>query len=248
MYCQKCGSQNPDGSTRCFSCGYELVQVSYSATATKTSGLAIATLILGILAPLTIVTALPAVICGILALVNISGSRGRLKGVGMAVAGILLPILIVPMMMLIAILLPALSQARNVAQREVCRIKLSSLSIAMMVYANDYEDNVPTAEKWCDLLMKEMDVPEKSFHCSTTPQGTCSYALNSNILVLEGQADPHLVLLFESQPGWNQSGGPELLNTQNHDGKGCNVAFADGHVEFVRTSELPTLKWTYDDK
>jgi prepilin-type processing-associated H-X9-DG protein len=42
---------------------------------------------------------------------------------------------------------------------------------------------------------------------------------------------------------WNQLGGPEILTTENHKGKGCNVLFADGSVKFVKTQNLGNLKW-----
>ena len=42
---------------------------------------------------------------------------------------------------------------------------------------------------------------------------------------------------------WNQVGGPEILTTENHKGKGCNVLFADGFVRFVKTKNLGKLKW-----
>ncbi len=46
---------------------------------------------------------------------------------------------------------------------------------------------------------------------------------------------------------WNQTGGPQLLTTENHKGEGCNVAFADGRVEFVKTDELSKLRWAVDE-
>jgi prepilin-type processing-associated H-X9-DG protein len=54
---------------------------------------------------------------------------------------------------------------------------------------------------------------------------------------------PDVVLLFESTAGWNQVGGPELLTTRHHEGKGCNVLFVDYHAEFVKGEEIPRLKW-----
>jgi prepilin-type processing-associated H-X9-DG protein len=42
---------------------------------------------------------------------------------------------------------------------------------------------------------------------------------------------------------WNQLGGPEILTTENHKGKGCNILFVDGRVEFVKTQNLGNLKW-----
>jgi len=247
MYCRQCGAQNPDGSTRCFACGAEIVSVSQVPVNGKTSGLATAALILGILAFFTGgITALPAIICGIIALVKISGSGGLLKGTGMAVAGIVISSMIPAIAIILAILMPALSQVRHMAQRVVCVQNMQGLAIAMIVYANDYDDKVPTADKWCDLLMQEVDVSAKTFHCPAAELGTCSYALNKNLKTLE-TFDARIVAIFESRPGWNQAGGPELLTTDYHQGRGCNVAFAGGYAQFIRTEDLHTLKWTHDE-
>jgi len=67
--------------------------------------------------------------------------------------------------------------------------------------------------------------------------------MNKNIEQFGADAPPDMVLLFETHPGWNQSGGPEILTTENHQDDGCNILFADGHVRFVRTRDLNDLKW-----
>lgn len=46
---------------------------------------------------------------------------------------------------------------------------------------------------------------------------------------------------------WNQVGGPEILTTENHNGKGCNVLFNDGRVEFIKTKHLDKLKWEAEE-
>ena len=67
------------------------------------------------------------------------------------------------------------------------------------------------------------------------------YAMNSNCR--EGSPDD-MVFLFESQPGWNQHGGPELFTFDNHDPKGGFVLLNDGIVKFIRTKEeLRQLRW-----
>lgn len=68
--------------------------------------------------------------------------------------------------------------------------------------------------------------------------------MNKNMEKLGTKAPSNMVLLFESYPGWNQSGGPEILTTDNHHGEGCNVLFNDLHVEFVKTEDINDLKWT----
>ncbi len=47
---------------------------------------------------------------------------------------------------------------------------------------------------------------------------------------------------------WNQVGGPELLTTENHEGKGCWVLFNDWHAEFVKAERLAELKWGAEEK
>jgi hypothetical protein len=52
-----------------------------------------------------------------------------------------------------------------------------------------------------------------------------------------------VVLLFETNAGWNQFGGPEILVTERHEPKGCNVLLNDGQIRFVTEDQLSTLKW-----
>jgi prepilin-type processing-associated H-X9-DG protein len=70
--------------------------------------------------------------------------------------------------------------------------------------------------------------------------------MNINIENLGLSAPADMVLLFETTDGWNQSGGPEILSTENHQGDGCNVVFNDGHSKFVKSEDLEDLKWTAD--
>jgi len=211
----------------------------------KTSRLAIAALVLGILSACTMfLTALPAIILGIIGLIKITQSKGKLKGMGMAIAGIVIPVVLLPIAaLMMAITIPGLTRVRHGALQMVCASNLSGLGKAMMIYSNDY-DEIPTASKWCDLLIEFADVAEMQFRCRSDNDARCSYAMNKNIEGLDlNTVDPDTVLLFESVDGWNQSGGPELLNTDNHL-EGCNILFADIHVEFVKSSKLEDLKWT----
>jgi prepilin-type processing-associated H-X9-DG protein len=248
MYCPKCGTQNPDVALVCSSCSAVLSGVSTQTQMSnaKTSGLAIASLVLAILSPFTcFITAIPAIIMGIVVLVKISQSRGQLKGTGLAITAIVLPVILVPVVaMLMGILMPALARTRQIAFRTVCGQNMSGLGRAMLIYANDYDDQFPTQTKWCDLLMKYTEMPREGFRCHGALEGPCNYAMNKNLENFsKGDAPPEMVALFETHPGWNQVGGPEMLTTDNHQGEGCNVLFADNHVEFVKTKDLKKLKW-----
>ena len=91
MYCQKCGTENQDDAQVCQSCGSALTNIPTQTPAPipKTSNMAIASLVLAILSPFTcLITAIPAIILGSISLVKIQKSSGQLKGSGLAIAGI----------------------------------------------------------------------------------------------------------------------------------------------------------------
>jgi hypothetical protein len=95
MQCPKCGTENPDEAQSCHSCNWLLTGAStHMPTAVaKTSGLAVTSFVLAILSIFTLsLTMIPAVIFGIVGLVIICNSRGKLKGNGFAVAGIAISI------------------------------------------------------------------------------------------------------------------------------------------------------------
>jgi len=247
MYCPRCGTENPDGIQMCRSCNavLTLAQTQTPRPAAKTSGWAIAALICGILAPFTCISGLLAIIFGIIALVKIGKSMGLLTGKGLAIAGIVIPAAWLPVMaLLMSILMPALSQTRAMAQRIVCGSHLNSLGTALQLYATDNEGKYPTPEKWCDLLIDYSDASKKSFECPASEEkGQCNYAMNKNIEKLGPHSPSNMVLLFETYPGFNQAGGPELLNPKSHQGRGCNILFNDGHVEFIEAEDLNRLQW-----
>ncbi len=249
MYCPKCGMENPEGARICVSCGMMLGAAApmpqEGQQAVKTSGLAITSLVLALLSPVTcLITALPAIIFGIVALVKISHSAGRLKGMGLAIAGIAVPVAAIPITaMLMAILMPALSKVKALSYREICGTHLSGLGRAMSVYAAENKEQFPTSTEWCDLLTQYGEVDKETFKCRGAPELECAYAMNKNVDGLGTKAPGDMVLLFESDAGWNAAGGPELLTTEHHGGEGCTLVFVDSHVKFVRTEDLGNLTW-----
>lgn len=250
MYCPKCGTENPDGAQICSSCSAVLPSATPqpSAVPVKTSGLAIASFVLAILSPITcFITALPAIILGIIALVQIHKGAGQLKGTGLAVAGIVLPPATMPVVAcLMGMLMPALTRSRAIAHRMVCGTNMRAIAMAMVVYADQHNGNFPTPSNWCDLLTEHNMIDKKTLRCPSARQGRCNYAMNTNVEPLGNAAPPDMVLLFESSPGWNRCGGPEILTTENHQRDGCNIVFVDSHAEFIRAEDLEGLRWEPD--
>lgn len=110
-------------------------------------GLAVTSLVLGILAfPTCFLTGIPAIICG-----HIAHSRARREpahygGSGMATAGLVLgylSLVVVPVVLLSAMLLPALSQAKGRAQEINCRNNMKQIGLALRTWAIDHEDQFP---------------------------------------------------------------------------------------------------------
>ncbi|MBW8041962.1 MAG: zinc-ribbon domain-containing protein [Planctomycetes bacterium] len=161
MNCPKCGSQNTDDAKLCTSCGSELMQPPEPAETVnvKTSRLAIASLVFGILTifvfpvfllpgfnsfvwPIIVIVAvILAIILGIIALVRIGLSAGRVTGKAFAAIGIGIPVVL----FFSIIFLAALLYKPPIAYRVVCGSKLLGLGRAMFIYANDYDNQFPSA-------------------------------------------------------------------------------------------------------
>ncbi|MHC4646684.1 MAG: H-X9-DG-CTERM domain-containing protein [Planctomycetota bacterium] len=155
--------------------------------------------------------------------------------------------------------------------RIVCGTNLAGIVKSMVLYAGQDElGRAPDPDKWCDLLIQCDFFTCKIFVCkgSDAVEGESSYAMNKNIAGRSFASLPaDLVVLFETDYGKNPAGRDALLKdracyqivddqitdharpdtqvytTENHKGEGCNVAFADGRVEFVKAADLDKLKW-----
>jgi len=102
--------------------------------------MAIAAFVLGLLSILLgILTGLPAVILGIVALIKIEKSGGRTTGKGFAITGIIVPVISFALM--IVILMPALFRVRVQAKQAFCLNNIRQLSLAWIEYTgeNDFK-------------------------------------------------------------------------------------------------------------
>jgi len=139
--CKRCGAKfiisRPTDSQQASPPAIPLRQDAPTAEV-RTSGLAIASFVLGILSIFTLcLTAIPAIILGIVGLVKVEKSGGRLTGRAFAILGIVIPVVIAPLFPMAAILLPALARVRELSQRVVCGTNLSGIARAMQVYSGD---------------------------------------------------------------------------------------------------------------
>lgn len=189
-----------------------------------------------------------------ISLFQIIKGKGRLKGkffAGASIAIFIFSLVPTPKYMHRSVPWPSIFK---------CRANLHTLSIALAMYRSENEGKYPTADKWCDLLKdyfnEEEDLIEDTLVCPSQWRAgeRCSYAINP---YCEPNSPPDTVLLFETKGGWNQFGGIEIVNTDNHIRerdrfwgykiRGCNIVFNDNSVRFVREEEFPKLKWKPDE-
>ncbi len=157
MVCSQCGQAMPEGATFCSNCGRPslLTNVGLAGlppqtsagvpapvTAEKTSGMAIASLIFGILF-LFFPLSLLAVIFGHVSLSQIKKSAGRLGGRGLAITGLVLGYLgiaMIPLILIIAaIAIPNLLRARMVANEASAAAAIRDIDNAQVTYQVTYD-------------------------------------------------------------------------------------------------------------
>ncbi|MHC4204812.1 MAG: hypothetical protein ACYSTT_09180 [Planctomycetota bacterium] len=171
-HCSTCGKKHPDDAQYCSFCGCLLTQppatqqrieVKISTLATKSFICALCGLVL--LAPSLITMGNPRALnlgmrwmialtflashfaliasffLGLISIIQIELSGGRITGRLFAVGAILIPVFggLLPFWAIV------LSRPRSRAFRMVCGTNLSGIGKAMLIYANDYDDQLPRA-------------------------------------------------------------------------------------------------------
>jgi prepilin-type processing-associated H-X9-DG protein len=133
----------------------------------------------------------------------------------------------------------------HLAYRMICGTHMKALGECLNDYADRHGGQYPPAQEWCDYLIEDPNMHENLFVCSAArsagSEARCHYAMNPN-------AKPYsagdVVLLFETEGGWNLCSGRELMTFYNHEGEGCNILFVDGHVDFFgRDFDPNELNW-----
>jgi prepilin-type processing-associated H-X9-DG protein len=220
----------------------------------KTSGMAITSLVLGILGVFTCgVTALVGLVLGIVSLVRINRSGGRLSGKGLAIAGICSSgVFLLMLPIWAALMLPALARAKAKAQSINCVNNVKQLDLGILLYSQANGTQLPPANSWCDAILPNVASPRVFLCPAATGGGRCHYAFNQKLggLSLNKITNPsRTVMIFESDGGWspgggwNASGGRQLVIGNPRHSRRVVVGFADGHVEQIAESELDQLIW-----
>ena len=204
-----------------------------------TSGVAIASLVLGILAILTGcfgVGILLGIVAIILGGIGISKTGDpSVKGRGMAIAGLACGcvsiVLILPLM--IGILVPSLNRAREAANRVACASNLRQIGQAMRQYAIDDVEAGRFPPDLETLYAVDGTMVPDTFVCPTSNAAAAPppFALGRNLsYVYLGDG------LTDAGPATTPVAHCE---THNHRGEGTNVLYLDGSARFEEPTAYP---------
>jgi prepilin-type N-terminal cleavage/methylation domain-containing protein/prepilin-type processing-associated H-X9-DG protein len=174
--------------------------------------------------------------------------------------------------LLIGILLPALSRARESAKRVNCLTNLRSLGQAMYLYANQSKDRLPNENPAFtaydpaainDVLVafaKNYVGAAGTFHCpssETPPQQDITsgdyvpvdsargcYEFYS--VFWQPEDGPKLSRISRAPLAWDLNGAdpaPKNNAAQNHGNKGGNVVYGDGHADWQPAKDWDNTNW-----
>jgi len=211
--------------------------VQGSAVAPKTSGLAVASAIFGVLICLGALSGIPALIMGLLALLAIRKAQGRLGGAALAIVGICLGALstaatAVAVVKLTSATTGAVTVARDKARGAACANNLRQIAIALERHMGDNGGKYPAS---LDVLLNKGYLPDaRALLCPG-----CGNAGARNFSAASAGALPcgYVYVPYGTQRTAMIS--PLVFDRRaNHKGEGRNVLFGDGHVEWLREPEL----------
>ncbi|HUU17205.1 MAG TPA: hypothetical protein VMW72_08655 [Sedimentisphaerales bacterium] len=115
---------------------------------------------------------------------------------------------------------PSLMQAHAVATRYACGTNLSGIGKALLIYANDYNDQLPPD---LETLISKAEMPAKGLVCPATYLKDSYIYRGATITVADA---PWMITVYEK--------------LSNH-GTGRNVLFLDSHVNWVSEEHFQEL-------
>jgi prepilin-type N-terminal cleavage/methylation domain-containing protein/prepilin-type processing-associated H-X9-DG protein len=195
------------------------------------------------------------------------GRRGVVRQRGFTLVELLVVLGII--VILVGILLPVVSRAREQSRRTACLSNLRQLGAAMIMYANAQHGRLPNGNPpntWNDYDGANRTMIEfaeawvkssKVFHCPSDEDGEPSKIVTADqklpdsarvsydfySLYWAPEYGPLLVKLLGQAPlAWDLDGGTNTGLLRNHKGGG-NVVYADGHADWQEQKLWDKANW-----
>jgi competence protein ComGC len=155
--------------------------------------------------------------------------------------------------LLAAIAIPNFVRAKKQAQTNICHNHIQQLSSAMHQYLVAHDEKFPAAESWSDSI-KGTVTSTDTFTCPLSLGNSCAYAFNSQLAGKKlSEVNAMTVMLFESDAGWNGSGGQDQMVARDHipaadshaaqGERVLHVVFVNGEFASMPESGLKSLRW-----
>lgn len=148
---------------------------------------------------------------------------------------------------LTAFLKPIFDQASSVSRRPGCLSNGKQLSLAVKMYSQDYDEHLPLAANWTEVLMPYQPPRRKPLYCEQLRNyvsGVSGYAMDTRLSgrPLDNIGAPHAErpLIFESPNLARNAHDPRVNFTGRHDGKRGWIGFVDGHVKMFTSEAHPS--------
>ena len=123
-----------------------------------------------------------------------------------------------------------------------CQSNLRQIGLAVLMFAQDHDEKLPSADKWTDEIMPYLK-NENLLKCPAAKDLACAYALNQKVAGkrLAEIANPATtVLIFESTKGArNYSDAMTTLDPQGRHNGGNEFVYTDGHARWVKIGQNP---------
>jgi hypothetical protein len=247
--CLQCGKQNPEGARFCCSCGCALklkdrTDKTISVGVSKMALVAFAAALCGLVLTMQFLIAISwlrlriseahrvafltglivlgvTAILGLVSIIRIERSGGRITGRAFAIGAVLIGVLgslVYPTWVAVGI------RTRSVAFRMVCGTNLSGIGKATLIYANDYEDELPKAggksSVWAATI-PDWQATNRFNAYNIRPDGSGGYGSISSslyLLVKYAEVQPKNFIctgdtgIKEFKPGSYKAGDRELID------------------------------------
>lgn len=150
-------------------------------------------------------------------------------------------LLVVPVI-LAAILFPVFAQAREKARQAVCMSNVKSLSTAVLMYEQDYDQRLPDARQWSDVTAPYYKNSE-TLMCPSIPknsQPAYGYAFNRTLSKIDAAKirNPRAVPMLYDSTSQTKNAADSFTSLPNpgRHSRGNTIGYFDGHVQWQRAA------------